>query len=69
MEGTDHTLRMREFQGGGLKDPEKHLFVCDTILNTKNVPDEVMNITHLAMIFRGHTLLWYMNHQETTPVG
>jgi hypothetical protein len=37
MEGIDHTLRMPEFQGVGSEDPEKHLFVCNTIWTMKNV--------------------------------
>jgi hypothetical protein len=33
----DHMLRILDFQGMGLEDPEKHLFVCNTISNGKNV--------------------------------
>jgi hypothetical protein len=37
MAGLDNTLRMPEFQGVGLEDPEQHLFVCETIWAVKNV--------------------------------
>jgi hypothetical protein len=52
-----------------LEDPEQHLFVCDMIWTVKNVQDEAMKIVQLAMMFRGHALLWYMKYQTTTPTG
>ena len=62
MERIDHTLRMPEFQGAGLEDPEQHLFVCNMIWTMKNVQDEATKIVQLDMMFRGHALLWYMKY-------
>jgi hypothetical protein len=69
MVGLDNTLRLPEFQGVGSEDPEQHLFVCETIWAAKNVQDEAVNIAQLETTFRGHTLVWYMKLQSTTPTG
>jgi hypothetical protein len=52
-----------------LEDQEKHLFVCDTIWTVKNLQVEETNIVHLAMTFRGPSLLWYMKYHTTTLIG
>jgi hypothetical protein len=69
MEGVDNTLRLPEFWGIGSEDPEKHLFVCETIWAAKNVQDEAVKIAQLETTFRGHALVWYMKLQSTTPIG
>jgi hypothetical protein len=69
MIGIDNTLRIIEFQGAGSEDLEKHLFVCEMIWTTKNVPDEAKKIVQLTTTFIGHSLLWYMKYQNTTLVG
>jgi hypothetical protein len=58
MVGIDNTLRMVEFHGVGSEDPEKHLFLCETICTVKNVQDEATKIAQLSMTFIGHALLW-----------
>jgi len=60
METIDHMLRIPEFQGTGLEDPEKHLFLCDTIWTAKNVEDEAKKIAQSTTTLRGHAFLWYM---------
>jgi hypothetical protein len=57
MSEVDNTLRLPKFHGVGSKDPEKHLFVYKTILEVKNVQDEVVNIAQLATTFRGYALV------------
>jgi hypothetical protein len=64
-----NVLSMPGFQGVGSEDPEHHLFVCETIWIVKNVQDDAMKIAQLAMMFRGHALLWYINYHITTLVG
>jgi hypothetical protein len=56
----DNTLRLVEFKGVGLEDPEQHLFFCETVWAAKNIQDEVVKIAQLATMFRGHALVWYM---------
>jgi hypothetical protein len=60
---------MIEFQGVGSKDPEKHLFVCETIWAVKNVQNDATNIAQLETTFRGRTLIWYMKLQSTAPTN
>jgi len=69
MEGIDNTLRLPEFHGGRSKDPQQHLFVCETIWATKNVQDEVVKIPQLETTFIGRALVWYMKLHSTTPIG
>jgi hypothetical protein len=69
MTGIDNTLRIPKFQGVGSEDPEKHLFVCETIWIEKNVQDEETKIVHLETMFKGHKLLWYMKYHTTTLAG
>jgi hypothetical protein len=66
MSNIDHRLRMPKFHGMGSEDPEKHLFVCDTIWTTKNVQDKAMKIVQLAMKFMGRALLCYMKFKIST---
>jgi hypothetical protein len=65
----DNTLRMLGFQGVGLKDPNKHMFVCETVWAAKNVEDEAKIIAQLETMFRDHALVWYMKLLSTTPAG
>jgi hypothetical protein len=60
MEGVENTRRLPKFQGVGSKDPEQHLFVCETIWAAKNVQDERVNFAQLETTFIGRTLVWYM---------
>jgi hypothetical protein len=57
MAGVDSLIRLPEFQGVGLEDPEQHLFLCEKIWAAKNVQDEAMKIAHLARTFRGNVLV------------
>jgi hypothetical protein len=69
MGGVDNTLILSEFKGIGYEDPEKHLFVCETIWTTNNFHDDGTKITQLEKKFRGHTLVWYTKLQSNTPQG
>jgi hypothetical protein len=40
MAGLDNTLRLPKFKGIGLEDPEKHMFVCETMWTTNNVHND-----------------------------
>jgi hypothetical protein len=60
MAWVDNILSLPEFQGVGSEEPEQHLFVCETILATKNVQDEGVNIAQLETKFIGCELVWYM---------
>jgi hypothetical protein len=69
MAGVDPTLRMPLLQGVGSKDPEQHLFICDTTWTMKKVQDDDVNFAQLAMNLRDCALLWYMKYHNTTLVG
>jgi hypothetical protein len=40
MAGHDPTIRLPEFKGEVLEDPEKHLFICENIWEEKHITDE-----------------------------
>jgi hypothetical protein len=40
MAGVDTTLRMLVFHGEGIKDLDKHFFICETTWTMKNVQDD-----------------------------
>jgi hypothetical protein len=69
MTGVDNTLRLLEFQVVESEDPEKHLFICETIWVAKNIEDEAVKIAQLVKTFRGRALVWYMKLHSTTPTG
>jgi hypothetical protein len=44
MVGIDNTLRVPEFKGVGLEDPEHHLFVYEIVWVAKSIQDDVVKI-------------------------
>jgi hypothetical protein len=40
MAGHDPTIRLLEFKGEASEDPEKHLFICENIWESKHITDE-----------------------------
>jgi hypothetical protein len=69
MAGHDPTIRLQEFKGEALKDPEKHLFICKKIWEAKNITYEDTKIVQLAIMVRDHALDWYMSLATKSPSG
>jgi hypothetical protein len=69
MEIVDPMIRLTEFHGDGLEYPEKHLFMCERILEAKRVTYEVEKVAELAITFRNCALDWYMNLAVNNPQG
>jgi hypothetical protein len=61
MAGHDPTIRLPEFNGEALEDPEKHLFICENIWEAKQITDEDTKHAQLAITLRDRTLDWYMS--------
>ena len=53
-------LKFPIFNGNGLEDPEKHLFLCDIVKTMWQVQDDVVKRAQMITTFRGHALDWYM---------
>jgi hypothetical protein len=53
-------MRLPIFRGDGSEDPDQHWFLCEVILNIKNVTDEAVKRTQFSTTLRDHTLSWYM---------
>jgi hypothetical protein len=69
MAGHDPTIRLPEFKGEVLEDPEKHLFFCEKIWEEKHIRDEDTKLAQLAFMLRDHTLDWYMRLVANSPLG
>jgi hypothetical protein len=69
MAGHDPTIRLPEFKGEALEDPEKHLFICENIWEAKQITDEDTKLSQLAITLRDHTLNWYMSLATNNPPG
>jgi hypothetical protein len=69
MAGQDPTIRLPEFRGDGLDDPEKHLFICEKIWEAKKITDEDTKVSQLEITFRDHALDWYMGLAGNNPMG
>jgi hypothetical protein len=69
MAGADPTLRLPEFCGEGLDDPEKNLFICENIWEAKQITDEDTKVAQLAITFRDRAMEWYMDLTVNSPWG
>jgi hypothetical protein len=69
MSGHDPTIQLPGFQGEGLDDPEKNLFICDKIWETKKITDEDTKVVQLEITFRDCALDWYMGLVVNNPIG
>jgi hypothetical protein len=69
MEGHDPTIRLLEFKGEELEDPEKSLFISENIWEVKQITDEETKLVQLAITLRDHTLDWYMSLETNSPLG
>jgi hypothetical protein len=56
MTGHDATIRLPEFKGEASKDPEKHLYICENILEVKQIIYQDTKLSQLAITLRDHTL-------------
>jgi hypothetical protein len=56
MEGTNPTIRLREFHGEGSEDPKKNLFICENIWEDKQITDKETKVGQLAITFRNRAL-------------
>jgi hypothetical protein len=63
------TIRLPEFQGEEIEDPEKHLFICAKIWEAKQITDEDTKIVQLSITLRDYTLDWYMILDVNNPPG
>jgi hypothetical protein len=69
MVGAIQTIWLLEFHGEGLEDQKKNLFICEKIWEAKHITDENTKVVQLAIIFRDHTLDWYMGLIVNSPQG
>jgi hypothetical protein len=69
MAGHDLTIRLPEFKGEASEDPEKKFFICENILEEKQITDEDTKLTQLSIMLRDHALDWYMILVENNPLG
>jgi hypothetical protein len=56
MVGIDMNIWLLEFHGEGLKDPEKHLFICENIWEDQQITHEETKLAHLEIAFRNCAL-------------
>jgi hypothetical protein len=69
MAAHDPTIRLPEFKGEALKDPNKNLFICEKIWEAKQIIDEDTKLVQLAITLRDCTLDWYMSLAAKSPPG
>ena len=62
-------IRLPEFQGETLEDPENHLFIYEKIWEAKNIIDEDKKLAQLDITLRDHALDWYMSLAANSPRG
>jgi hypothetical protein len=69
MVGADPNIRLPEFHGEGLEDPEKHLYICEKIWEAKQITDEDTKVAQLVITFRDCVVYWYMGLIVKIPQG
>jgi hypothetical protein len=65
----DPTIRLPKFRGEATKNPEKHLFICENILEAKQITDEDTKLAQIAITLRDRTLDWYMSLDVNSASG
>jgi hypothetical protein len=68
---TEHnpTIRLPEFKGESLEDPEKNLFIYENIWEEKQITDEDTKLAQLAITLRDCALDWYMSLVANSLLG
>ena len=61
MVGHDPTIRLPEFRGEAIEDPEKYLLICAKIWEEKQITNEDTKTAQLAITLRDCALDWYMS--------
>ena len=69
MEGHDPTIRLPEFRGEAIEDPEKHLFIFANIWEEKQITEEDTKMVQLAIMLRYCALDWYMSLDTNNAPG
>jgi hypothetical protein len=65
MAGVDPMIRLPEFHGDGIEDPEKHLFLRERIWEAKRITDEATKVAQLAITFqKPHARLVHEPHNK-----
>ena len=64
MEGHDPTIKLLEFRGEAIEDPEKHLFICAKIWEAKQIIDEDIKLAQLAITLREGALIHDSRHKQ-----
>jgi len=62
-------IKLPIFRGTGLEDLDQHWFLCEAMLNVKQVQDNDVKMAQLTTTFRDRALNWFMkysNGQERT---
>ena len=57
-------MKLPIFKGIRLEDPEKHWFLCESILNVKQVIDDDIEMARLTTTFRDRALNWFMKYSN-----
>jgi hypothetical protein len=65
--GHDPAIRLPEFKGEALEDPEKHLFIYENIWEAKKITYENTKLAQLAIMIRDRALDWYMSLDAKIP--
>jgi hypothetical protein len=69
MAGHDPTIGLPKFKGEALEDPEKHLFICESIWEENKIIYEDTKLERLSITLRDHALDWYMSLAANNPPG
>jgi hypothetical protein len=69
MAGHDPTIMLPKFKGEASEDPKKHLFICENILEAKQITEEDTKLAQLAITLRDRALDWYLSLATNNPTG
>jgi hypothetical protein len=69
MVGHDPTIRLQEFKGEALEDPEKNFFICEKMWEENNITNEDTKLAQLSIMLRDRALDWYMGLVVNNPPG